>query len=159
MNLKYASDLPYPEITVCENLQEAKMLLPSYAGTVSELTSILSYAFQSYISQGKPELRACLEGIARCEMYHHELLGVTITKLGGFPVMGARSYWNGSFVNYTIDPKKFLQQNILAEENAIRNYERTILNLSSPQVKTLLERIILDEQVHIEDFHELLKTL
>ncbi|MBQ9276024.1 MAG: rubrerythrin [Clostridia bacterium] len=159
MNLKFASDLPYPEIIVEENLQEAKMLLPSYAGTVSELTSILTYAFQSYISFRLPELRSALEGIARCEMHHHELLGVAITKLGGFPVMGARSYWNGSFVNYTIDPKKFLQQNILAEENAIRNYERTILNLSSPQVKTLLERIILDEQVHIEDFKELLKSL
>lgn len=159
MNLKYASDLPYPEIVVDENLQEAKMLMPSYSGVAGELTAILTYAFQSYITLKQQDVKEVLEKIAQVEMHHHELLGTTITKLGGFPVMGARNYWNGSFVNYTLDPKKFLAQNIVAEENAIRNYERTILNITSPQVKTLLERIILDEQVHIEDFKELLKGL
>ena len=159
MNLKYASDLPYPEIVVDENLQEAKMLMPSYSGVAGELTAILTYAFQSYITLKLQDVKEVLEKIAQVEMHHHELLGTTITKLGGFPVMGARNYWNGSFVNYTLDPKKFLAQNIVAEENAIRNYERTILNITSPQVKTLLERIILDEQVHIEDFKELLKGL
>ncbi|MBR4801006.1 MAG: manganese catalase family protein [Clostridia bacterium] len=159
MNLKYSSDLPYPEIIVEENVQESKLLMPSYSGVASELTAILTYSFQSYITLQLPEIRDVIEGIAQTEMLHHELLGTTITKLGGFPVMGARSYWNGSFVNYTLDPKKFLKQNILAEENAIKNYERTILNLTSPSVKMLLERIILDEQVHIEDFKELLQTL
>lgn len=159
MNLKYASDLPYPEIVVDENLQEAKMLMPSYSGVAGELTAILTYAFQSYITLKLQDVKEVLEKVAQVEMHHHELLGTTITKLGGFPVMGARNYWNGSFVNYTLDPKKFLAQNIVAEENAIRNYERTILNITSPQVKTLLERIILDEQVHIEDFKELLKGL
>ena len=159
MNLKYASDLPYPEIIVEKNLQESKLLMPSYSGVASELTAILTYAFQSYITLKLPNVREVLEGIARTEMHHHELLGVTITKLGGFPIMGARQYWSGSFVNYTLDPKKFLQQNIVAEENAIRNYERTILNLSSQSVKMLLERIILDEQVHIEDFKTLLSEL
>lgn len=157
--MKYASDLPYPEIIVDENVAESKILMPSYSGVAGELTAILTYAFQSYITLNLPELKETLEGIAKTEMRHHELLGTTITKLGGFPVMGARNYWNGSFVNYTLDPKKFLAQNIMAEENAIKNYERTILNLSSPSVKMLIERIILDEQVHIEDFRELLKTL
>lgn len=159
MNLKFASDLPYPEIIVEENLQESKLLMPSYSGVAGELTAILTYAFQSYITINLPEIHNAIEHIAQTEMHHHELLGTTITKLGGFPVMGARGYWNGSFVNYTLSPKKFLQQNIVAEENAIRNYEHTILNLSSPSVKMLLERIILDEQVHIEDFKELLQTL
>jgi len=159
MELKYASALPYPEIIVDENLAEAKILMPNYAGMSGELTAILTYAFQSYITLNMPNIRTVLEGIARCEMHHHELLGTTITKLGGYPIMGARTYWNGSFANYTLNPKKFLMQNIAAEENAIRNYEQTILNLSSPQVKTLIERIILDEQVHIEDFKELLQTL
>ena len=157
--LKYASDIPYPEIAVEENLQEAKILMPNYSGVSGELTAILTYAFQSYVTLDLPEVRTALEGIAETEMRHHELLGTTIKKLGGFPIMGARQYWNGSFVNYTLNPKKYLEQNVLAEENAIRNYERTILNLTSPSVKMLLERIILDEQVHIEDFKELLQTL
>ena len=158
MDMTYSSPLPYPEIAVEENLQEAKILMPNYSGMAGELTAILTYAFQSYITT-LPELKTALEGIAETEMRHHELLGTTIAKLGGYPIMGARTYWNGSFVNYTLAPKKFLEQNIRAEENAIRNYEQTILNLSSPQIKTLIERIILDEQMHIEDFKELLKTL
>ena len=37
------------------------------------------------------------------------------------------------------------------------NYERTILNLSTDSVKMLLERIILDEEIHIKIFKQLLK--
>ena len=39
------------------------------------------------------------------------------------------------------------------------NYERTILNLNEESVKMLLERIILDEEIHINIFKELLKIL
>lgn len=154
---KFASDLPYPTVDVKSNLAESKLLMPSYSGQNGELTAILTYCFQCYISPKRPDLADALIGIAKCEMHHHKLLGDTIYKLGGYPIMGARTYWNGSYANYTLDPKKFLQQNIMAEESAILNYERTILNLSDECVKMLLERIILDEEIHIKIFKELLK--
>lgn len=56
-------------------------------------------------------------------------------------------------------PQKFLRQNITAEETAILNYERTVLALHTESVKTLLERIILDEELHIKIFKELLAGL
>ena len=155
---KYASDLPYPKIEVEQNVAESKLLMPVYAGSASELTAVLTYSFQKYVSPKYPEIAAALEGIAITEMRHHELLGETIYALGGYPVMGARTYWNGSFVNYTLDPRKYLRQNVVAEETAILNYERTILNLTTDSVKMLLERIILDEEVHIKIFKELLKS-
>ncbi len=155
----FQSELPYPQIEVEKNIAESKLLMPSYAGMAGELSAILTYCFQSYITQNYPEISSALEGVARVEMCHHELLGKTICKLGGYPIMGARNYWNGSFANYTLDPKKFLQQNIIAEENAIINYERTILNLKTEAVKMLLERIILDEEVHIKVFRDLLAQL
>ena len=131
---------------------------PVYAGSASELTAVLTYSFQRYVSPKYPEITTALKGIAITEMHHHELLGETIYALGGYPVMGARTYWNGSLVNYTLDPRKYLRQNIVAEETAILNYERTILNLTTDSVKMLLERIILDEEVHIKIFKELLKS-
>lgn len=155
---KYASDLPYPEIEVEQNVTESKLLMPVYAGSASELTAVLTYSFQRYVSPKYPEISTALKGIAITEMHHHELLGETIYALGGYPVMGARTYWNGSLVNYTLDPRKYLRQNIVAEETAILNYERTILNLTTDSVKMLLERIILDEEVHIKIFKELLKS-
>lgn len=155
---KYASDLPYPKIEVEQNVAESKLLMPVYAGSASELTAVLTYSFQRYVSPKYPEITTALKGIAITEMHHHELLGETIYALGGYPVMGARTYWNGSLVNYTLDPRKYLRQNIVAEETAILNYERTILNLTTDSVKMLLERIILDEEVHIKIFKELLKS-
>lgn len=155
--MKFSSDLPYPEIEVEPCLPQAKLLMPSYAGAGGELTAILTYTFQGYTHVRQPELNKALMGIARSEMRHHELLGTTIFKLGGYPVMGARTYWNGNMVNYTLSPHKFLEQNIAAEESAIANYERTILNLSVESVKMLLERIILDEEIHIKIFKELLR--
>lgn len=158
-NFKFASELPYPEAQLDEDLSQAKLLMPSYAGVGSELNAILTYSFQSFISSAGSEIERALSGIARCEMRHFELLGRTIYKLGGYPIMGARTYFNGSAVNYTLDPHKYLAQNIASEEAAIVNYERTILNLRNENVKLLLERIILDEELHISIFKELLKSL
>ena len=153
---KFASELPYPQIEVTGNVAQSKLLMPNYCGAGGELTATLTYCFQSYITPKYPDIARALMGIAKVEMCHHRLLGDAIYKLGGYPIMGARTYWNGSYVNYTLDPKKFLQQNISAEENAIINYERTILNLDNESVKMLLERIILDEEHHIKIFKELL---
>lgn len=158
-NMIFASDLPYPEIEVDPNLAQSKLLMPLYAGASSELTAILTYSFQSYISPKYPDIVRALNGISVVEMHHHKLLGTTIFKLGGYPIMGARTYWNGNFANYTLNPKKFLHENILGEEAAIVNYERTILNVESESVKTLLERIIIDEEIHIKIFKELLSDL
>lgn len=154
---KYASALPYPDVEVEKNIAESKLLMPVYSGSTGELTAVTTYIFQTYVTPKYPEIQEALKGIAITEMLHHKLLGETIYKLGGYPVMGARTYWNGSFTNYTLSPQKYLRENVLAEQNAIMNYERTILNLSSDSVKMLLERIILDEEVHIKIFKQLLK--
>ncbi|MCM1306575.1 MAG: manganese catalase family protein [Bacteroides sp.] len=156
---KFANELPYPTVEARKDLSQAKLLMPNYAGPHGELTAVLTYSFQNYVSQKLPTVAQAMMGIAKIEMCHHRLLGDAIVKLGGYPVMGARTYWNGSMANYTLDPQKFLQQNIVAEETAILNYERTILNLDDESVKMLLERIILDEEIHINIFKELLKDM
>lgn len=99
-----------------------------------------------------------MKEVAIVEMHHHEMLGKAIYALGGYPVMGARTWWNGSFANYTLDPRKYLLENIRGEKNAIVNYERTILNLTDESVKTLLARIIIDEEIHIKVFKDLLSN-
>ena len=159
MDLKiYKSELPYPTLQVEKNLNDSKLLLPSYGGNGSEITAIMTYSYQHFIVMNK-EIEDALSGIAVTEMTHMEMLGEAITALGGYPIIGGRTYWNGSYVNYTLDPKRFLKQNIIAEENAILNYEKTILNLSQDSLKQMLERIILDEEVHIKIFKELLASI
>ena len=118
----------------------------------------MTYSYQHFIVKDK-KIEDALSGIAVAEMKHMELLGEAITALGGYPVIGGKTYWNGSYVNYTLEPKRFLKQNIIAEENAILNYEKTILNLSQDSLKQMLERIILDEEIHIKIFKELLSSI
>ena len=155
---KYASDLVYPEISVEKNIGESKLLLPSFGGNSGEITSIMTYSFQHLVCPLK-EIGDIMKGISFVEMHHMELLGKAIVALGGYPVIGGRTYWSGSHVNYTLDTKKFLRQNILAEETAILGYERTILNLSQDPLKQLVERIIIDEEIHIKIFKDLLQTV
>ncbi len=157
--IRFASELPYPKTEPEQSVSQSKLLMPCYAGAGGELNAVLTYCFQSFISPSAQELKRALEGVAKVEMIHMKLLGEAIYALGGYPVMGARTYYNGNMVNYTLDPHKFLRQNIAAEEATIVNYERTILNLSNESVKLLLERMILDEELHIKLFKELLENL
>lgn len=157
--MKFASDLPYPPITTAKNPKDAKLLMGVYCGACGELSSILTYAYQSYVSPLTSQIHPILKGIAKVEMLHHSLLGESIYALGGYPVMGARTYWNGSFVDYAQKPETFLKNDIADEQNAILNYERTMLNLDDDSVKALIERIILDEQVHIKILSDLQKEL
>ncbi len=156
---RFACELPYPEIEPVENLADSKLLMPSYGGPAGELTAITTYSFQSFVAEKNRELVDVLEKIAQVEMHHYALLGTAIYRLGGYPVTGGRTYWSGSYVNYTLDPKKFIMQNIAAEEAAILNYERTVLNLRTESVKQLVERIILDEELHIKIFKEMLAQI
>ncbi len=154
----YKSELAYPVVSVEKNLGDSKVLMPVYGGVGGEITAIMTYTYQHFITENK-ELSLMLEGVSAVEMHHMELLGKAITALGGYPVIGGRTYWNGSSVNYTLDPKRFLKQNVIAEENAILSYERAILNLSQDSLKLMLERIILDEEIHIKLFKEFLNSI
>ena len=155
---KFESELNYPVISVEKNLLDSRLLMPSYGGNAGEVTAIMTYSFQHFICPVK-EIAEVLHGISIVEMKHMERLGEAITALGGYPIIAGRTYWSGSAVNYTLDTKKFLRQNILAEETAILNYERTILNLNQDCLKQLIERIIVDEEIHIKLFKELLKAI
>ena len=159
MDLKtYSSDLHYPTLQVEKNLHDSKILMPVYGGVQGEITAVMTYTYQHFVAEDEA-LKEMLEGVSIAEMKHVDLLGNAITVLGGYPVIGGRAYWSGSYVNYTLDPKRFLRQNILAEENAILGYERAILNLSQDSVKNLIERIILDEEIHVKLFKEFLSSI
>lgn len=161
-NMKVTVDMPYPEpIIPYKNPNEAKKLMNDYGGRDSETTAILQYMYQSYILEDSyPEISKKIEEIAIIEMHHHEMLGTTIARLGGYPVIGGRnSFWNGSYVNYINDPVKLIEADIQGEELAIVNYEKTILLLQNESIKQMIERIILDEEQHIKVFNAILSWL
>lgn len=159
---KYSVDKPYPEAKVeRKNVEHANLLLGDYAGQVSEFTAISLYSFQHFVSdEVYKDYAEVIEGIAVVEMKHLELVGETIKLLGVKPAFTGSFYngtpWNGCFVNYTTNILDMLMEDIRSEEQAIRTYEKHICLINDNCIKKLLERIILDERLHLKLFNELL---
>ena len=152
----YKSTLPYPEIKVeKENIEYAKMLMYPYASTISEDTATHLYMFQSFILDD--EISKILENIAIVEMKHLELLARTINMLGLKPEYKSNDIpWTTEYVNYNTNLKEILKINIAAETLAIKNYNNLIKVIDDKYIKELLQRIIIDEEIHLKIFNDLL---
>ena len=158
---KYSAPEPYPEVKVTSpNLFYANLLIDDYAGMVSEFTAISQYLYHYFnFKDIDKELGELLENISITEMLHMEILADTIKKLGGNPLIrGSYStygnFWNGSFIHYGVSVCDRLKADIDSEYKAIDAYRRHICMIDDPYVQAILERIILDEEVHIVLFNE-----
>ena len=93
-------------------------------------------------------------------MLHLRRVGELIGRYGGNPKLlsfsGGRSHWwSGGAVTYEKDRNKMLRQAIAAERDAIRAYRQLAARMED-QPRALIERIIQDEQHHIELFQRAL---
>jgi len=154
---RYSHDLPYPIIKVVEQNEEyALLLLQDYASSHSELTAIMSYTYLNLvISKDYKEIADAYKGISIVEMKHLEILGAFINELGVLP----RYYynnnnkvemWNGAFVDGSFDFKTTLQKSIENEILGIEQYRKHIEAIDDIYIKKALNRIILDEELHVE---------
>lgn len=161
---KYSANLPYPEIKVeKQNMGYANILLKDYAGEVSELTAINLYVYQHIVSDKRySDFAELIGGISIVEMKHLELLGETITMLGIKPIYidnacPPGSIWTPCYINFTTFIREMLIEDIESEKKAIENYKYHISIIDDIYIKKLLERIILDEEVHLKLFNKMLK--
>ena len=157
-------DLPYPEPRVeCKNVSYANILLQDYAGEVSEQTAISLYTYQHIISKGPyKEYSKIIGGVSISEMKHFELLAETIKLLGVKPVLIDSVYnsgklWNASYVNFDTCIKQMILEDIRSETKAIENYQMHLYLINDKYIRKLLERIILDEKLHLKIFQDLYK--
>ena len=150
---------PYPEPRVAApNPYYANLLLEDYAGVVSEMTAINQYLYHHFtFGEGFDELTELVECIAIIEMKHLELLAETILLLGVAPEFRTLSantpvYWKAEYVYYGHNVCDRLASDIAAETQAIQSYRQHQQLIDDPHIKQLLERIILDEQFHLQLF-------
>lgn len=158
-----ADPSPYPEVKVAgPNPCYACMLMDDYAGVVSEFTAISQYLYQHFFfTDIDKKLGKLLKKVSINEMHHMEILADIIKELGGDPrIRGSFStcnnYWNGSFVNYSRELCDQLKADIDAEHQAISAYRKRIRLIQDSNIQAILQRIILDEKVHIRLFNEAL---
>nr|WP_317413190.1 demethoxyubiquinone hydroxylase family protein [uncultured Solibaculum sp.] len=162
--MRYSASEPYPPIQVCgPNKKYAQMLKVDLACPQSELTAITQYTYQSWqLDQKLSQVSNTMRHIAMVEMHHLDILGQLIVLLGGNPTYSCRQQgrqiiWNGGMPNYCHDSlAQIMKENIAAEEFAIEIYQRQIKCIEDPNIVAILQRIILDEKVHLEIFHHYL---
>ncbi len=160
-------DLPYPSVkSGKDDLYNASLLSPVYASKESELSAILQYTYHAFYFEKlqMEEYKDTLESISIAEMHHLELLGNAILTLGSDPVFTCNpplktNFFNSSKVAYSTKPQQMLTDDIFGEMGAISTYKQVLFAVTNDSLSSLISRIILDEQLHLEALQELYRKL
>ena len=159
--------IPYPKLSVeGKNDAYANILLSLYAGRISEMTAVSTYSYQTVqLKESHPEASTLMKCISITEMKHFDILAALIKMLGTDPRLVAPAknmsrrnryfWWTGEYVNYAKDYNTIIDSNIAAEKSAIAEYKRAIQMIADKGITDVIERIILDEEKHIEIFESL----
>lgn len=151
-------DLPYPSVDcICKDPKSAGIISSAYAGHHGELTAILQYIYHAFYFEkaGEDETAAVLDGIAIAEMHHFEILGAMLLRLGTDPVYTICppfkcNFYNTSHIAYSKTRQKMLLDDLAGELYAVESYERMLSELTSEQVAAVIERIKMDEELHVK---------
>lgn len=123
------------------------------------MTAINQYIYHHFVINNK-EISEMLEKVAIVEMHHLEMLAELIIKLGDNPIYYSQNnYWDGYYVNYGYNIFDQLNSDLDSELKAIQIYQRQIEIIKDPYIQEILQRIVLDEQVHVVLFTEAIKSL
>lgn len=162
----FAHPSQYPEIKVqSQNPYYAELLIDNFAGPVSEMSAAGRYMYQHFLTdEESEELASTFKGIGVIEMLHMETLAELIIKLGGNPIFrGSEStnfnFWSAGFVYYGCNLYDRLLKNIEIEQAVIANYHHKAMLIDDPYVKAVLQRIALDEEVHVKIFTDILQKI
>lgn len=122
------------------------------------MTAINQYIYHHFVINNK-EISEMLEKVAIVEMHHLEMLAELIIKLGDNPIYYSQNnYWDGYYVNYGYNIFDQLNSDLDSELKAIQIYQRQIEIIKDPYIQEILQRIVLDEQVHVVLLLKLLKA-
>lgn len=145
-------------MNIRQNIRYANLLYNSFAGDRGELTAVTQYIYEHIELKRFDNFSKIMLNIAIEEMRHLELLGDLIKKLGKKPyyISSNECEWSTKNLKYHFNSiYEMLTFNIESEKNAIEDYRKAIKYTQNKSIKDLLERIILDEQTHLEIFNRL----
>lgn len=155
-------EYPVPE-RLCYNACDIRMLMELYSGADSELTAIMQYVYQeTMLHSCHEDVAKALSEIAKVEMHHMQLLGMTIRRMGGNPQYirpCQKQYWQAGLVNYTCDPCSMLLANLKGELDAVDAYLAVAKKLNNRCAAPLLERIAMDEKIHAEILQCMIRSI
>lgn len=157
--MNFKSDLIYPEVKIKdENIDDAKKLLNIYTGRNSIINNIFTYLYQaSFLEE---EYSSILKELIEVELFHAKIISKVINLLGFKPryiykSINGYKYYNTSYINYETNINKIIIDNLILKEKLIDKYNELINNIEDENVKEILKRIIIDENIHLRIFKDL----
>lgn len=153
---KFSADQPYPEIKVCnKNARYVPMIIGNFAGPRSEMTAITQYLYYSLVAESDDETASVMLGISKVEMHHLYIFGSLVRQLGADPRLwnisnGRRRWWSPGYNKYPNNIKLMIKNAIDDEQLTVKTYTKQIELIADQNIKDILERIIIDEQLHID---------
>ena len=157
--LSSKKNIPYPKLmNIRQNIRYANLLYDNFAGVEGELTAVNQYIYEHIELKKYEGFSKILLSIAIEEMHHLELIGDLIKRLGKKPyyINQNQCMWSANNIKYHFNNiYDMLMFNIESEKKAIEGYKEVIKETQNKSIKDLLERIILDEQTHLEIFNRL----
>lgn len=151
--------LPYPPLQVAvPNPRYARAMLDNIGGSNSEMTAVASYFYDQLVLQERyPEIAAIYRQIDQVEMHHLDIFGQLARQLGAEPRLWTRlgkkyQYWTPAYSSYGAELPILLKNSISTELAAIEKYQYQAAHLGDPALQDILDRIVVDEQRHVEIF-------
>jgi bacterioferritin len=144
-------DLPYPSVQAGEvNPIYARAMLSNMGGSISEMTAVSLYFYNSLVIRGQyKQFASCFNFISIVEMHHLDIFGELALQLGADPRLWNKRnfryvYWTPAYNQYPREIKAL-----------IRKYSKQVKSIQNPNIVENLKRIILDEQLHIKIFENM----
>lgn len=156
-------DLPYPSAEdLTKDVKSGNIISFGYATLKGEIAAVLQYVYHHFffdlLDKGDADT---MMAIAVAEMTHVNILGETMLKLGVNPryvqCPNTNAYFNTSQISRATSPTKMLMDDIQSEMGAIADYQKMLFVLQNEKVAAIIQRIVLDEQLHLETFKKMLE--
>ena len=161
---QYRAEAPYPEIRVEErNRRYGEMMLYNLGGGTSEMSAVALYFYDYLMTADLPEVSEVFRQIAMVEMHHLELFGQLARQLGMDPRLwsqqgGRMTWWSSGYLSYAPKLGPLLRIALREEQSTVQRYERQCRQIQDAGVTDCLQRILLDERLHVDIFRSLCET-
>lgn len=159
----FADPSPYPPLCVERpNPAYASEMLTNIGACSSEMSTLTLYIYNSTIlSERNQEFARIFHKISMVEMHHLDTFCHLAHMLGADPRLWTCSgkrpcYWSPACNRYPMQTDALLKNAIQGEQDTILKYRRQAEQIRDAYVADILHRIILDEQLHVQIFRDML---
>lgn len=162
----FADPSPYPPLCVERpNPDYAAEILSNIGACHSEMSTISLYIYNDTIlAEQNPECAQIFHKISMVEMRHLQIFSRLSHMLGADPRLWTCSgkrpcYWSPACNRYPSKLPAIIKNACQGEQEAVLKYRCQAEHIQDAYVVDLLNRIILDEQLHVQIFQEMLRDI